>query len=758
MSNFEESNRRFLFWTIYYLDVFASLQLGIPRLIKDYEIECAFPLAERDGPTPSKDNQAISPNTVKLEGQVTQFSLAIIRFSKILGSILDRIFERNMAESVTQSVALIYENALDNWRSCLPSQYVFKLDVNGSINLSEAVPKTTVEFEKMVLIFLYFMARCVIDLPIFATTALSHGSPTDSNSSGGRYSSSYVSLQQATNTMLHAYKAISGRYVALPINLAKSITRFSLISVQGSLDYIKGGSLYIDNKNLLLGIIQSLEADRKLDLPGAISWDSLRLLDLTINLFLHGVNVKPQKLDKILEKRLNYYNKLMGEQQVKNFNLDPLKVIEESDSSQAEEAVPEKVENNLNRSTLPSTHKDERDVYHSEGPLTKKVKSTNEGNLLPESIPKNENLFSPELTQTAFAEAIQLDPVLNQNFFQLSGQNLGGFFTNGEDMNMRHTISKLGNSEVTNDGYDTNRGNAELGTKDTTNNESSNIRSSSKRINSLSNFDKMLKAPSWADFFSGLQSVLPPSNNFGSVPPGVADNSGQLSTRGTTLTNQSNDAKNNSLLNMLMLMNSEGVSQQYGGQFGKGSNVYDMTDPTSNLGYPKGSFGDNIMLGGHTSDFNSNAVTGDFFNPAADYGHVVDASLGLAPLLIAEEGGRQYSDQAVRRDPMPNLGQGEAGYMGPSSVGSYSRNEPSNPAITNTDDQGEDADNNESGLMMDAPRRFGSGSNLTPPPGSYSSADSDGRRESHNDIHYSYARRNKNTGAIVDLYNWQNSK
>ena len=760
VSSFEESNRRFLFWTIYYLDVFASLQLGIPRLIKDYEIECALPLAEKGSNTTSNDNQAASPNTVKLEGQVTHFSLALLRFSKILGSIMDRIFERNMAESATESMALIYENALDNWRSSLPSQYLFKLDVNGSIDLSEAAPKTTVEFEKMVLVFLYFLARCVIHLPIFATTALSHGSPADSNSSSGnKYSSSYVSLQQATNTMLHAYRAISGRYVALPINLAKSITRFSLISLQGSLDYIKGGSLYIDNKNLLLGVIQNLEADRKLDLPGAISWDSLRLFDLTVTLFLHGVNVKPQKLNKILEKRLNYYNKLMGEQPTKNFDLDPLKVIEESDSSQAEEAVPAKVENDLNRDMSPPTHKDERDVHHSEGPLTKKLKTKHEGHLPLESIPpKNENVVSPELTQTVFAEAMQLDPVVNQNLLQPGGQNPGGFFTNGEDMNMRHTISKSSNTEAANNTYASNRGNATLGTTDTGNNVGSNTKSNSKHINSVSNFDRIVNVPSWADFFSGLQSVLPPSNNFGSVPPGVADNSGQLSTRDTTLTNQSNNANNNSLLNMFMLMNGENVSQQYGGQFGKGSNVYGMADPTSNGGYPVVSFGDNVISGSHMSDFNLNAMTSDFFNPVTDFGHVVDASLGLAPLLIAEEGGVEHSDQMAQGDTMLNLGQEEASYMGPSGIGDYSRNNLNNRVITDTGDQGNGVGNNEPGLMIEAPRRFGSGNNLTPPPGSYSNTDGDGQQESQNDIHYSYARRNKNTGAIVDLYNWQNSK
>ena len=44
LQKFEQSERRLLFWAIYYVDVFASLQLGVPRLLKDFDIECALPI------------------------------------------------------------------------------------------------------------------------------------------------------------------------------------------------------------------------------------------------------------------------------------------------------------------------------------------------------------------------------------------------------------------------------------------------------------------------------------------------------------------------------------------------------------------------------------------------------------------------------------------------------------------------------------------------------------------------------------------
>ena len=192
MNKLDQSNRRILFWTIYSLDALSSLQLGVPRLLKDYEIECALPITMED--------KERDKTKIKLEGTVSPFSLAIFRFSKILGNILDMIFKRNMTESMTKSVSLIHENALDQWRYDLPEDLTFKLNIQGSIDLNVMHQGNSTPGKKnLILMFFYFFAVSMIHLPVVAARPLDV-----KNAMPDRSSSSYIA--PVSYTHLDVYK------------------------------------------------------------------------------------------------------------------------------------------------------------------------------------------------------------------------------------------------------------------------------------------------------------------------------------------------------------------------------------------------------------------------------------------------------------------------------------------------------------------------------------------------------------------------
>ncbi|AGO10335.1 AaceriABL121Cp [[Ashbya] aceris (nom. inval.)] len=319
VSKIQQGERRVLFWGVYYLDVFSSLQLGVPRLLKDHEIECALPVSSDD------DNHVnLAGQMIALEGKMSPFSLSIIRFSKVLGNVLDSIFKRGMTESMTKQVALVHENALDNWRHALPDNLRFQLDVNGTINMEDLNQlkrdylnkDTALKLSNVIFMALYFLAKIMIHLPVVATKPIiDKPQPVvDANTPGSqidRSSSSYVLLQQATNTFLNVLASVSTLYLPLPLNITRTKTRFGLVSARGSLEYTKGGALFQDNKNLLLDLLKDLETDKKLNMPGTISWHSLKLLDMAVNLILQPPNTKPEKQEKLLQKKINYYNKLI---------------------------------------------------------------------------------------------------------------------------------------------------------------------------------------------------------------------------------------------------------------------------------------------------------------------------------------------------------------------------------------------------------------------------------------------------------------
>lgn len=632
MNKREQGDRRVLFWGIYYLDVFSALQLGVPRLIKDFEIECALPVADNDDKKVSLAGQMI-----RLEGRVSKFSLAIIRFSKVLGNILDTIFKRGMTESITKKLALIHENALDNWRRGLPAEYRFELDVNGTINMDEFnklkhMNATVQNVENMVLLVFYFLAKCMIHLPVVATRRLpssedigdcsEEADAQRSKDDGGdsnlavRSSSSYVLLQQATNTMLNVLELLKAVYLPLPINLARTKARFALLSARGSLEYIKGGALFLDNKALLLDVIKGLEEDRKLEIPGIISWHSLKLLDMTINLLLQPPNTKVEKLDKLLKKKLNYYNRMMGCPIVRTASIK--REANSTGKNIAEDSLSKNQSNSSIEANIRATNLTPISSKSDGSPPEKKIKleddysepiNSTKGYNIPKPSGNTSRLDRPMVpisTQSAIAEALQLDPVLNSNI--LSDTDLAAFFSGNLSSVNGHGQPEMHLGNVTNSAatqLDMNRSNTDQKATLATLNKPQG-KQAVPPYGSTAGLDGLFRVPSNADFF--MDEYYPSGNS-------------QLNL--ALLNNSSNNHASN---------HGRNTSNQTMIDYGAKNTAWPSTSNGTGS-FPNMSF--NNLLG-YSEGINGNMNGG--MNPGNDsnvsgFNFAVDASLGLAPLL-----------------------------------------------------------------------------------------------------------------------------
>lgn len=608
MNKREQGDRRVLFWGIYYLDVFSALQLGVPRLLKDFEIECALPVADNDDKEFSLAGQKI-----RLEGHVSQFSLAIIRFAKVLGNILDTVFKRGMTESLSKKLALIHENALDNWRRGLPAELIFDIDVNGTINMDKfnemkQCNATVESMEQMVLLASYFLAKCMIHLPVVASRPLpsnedsnssctvkeDEGSDLSKDKSGEthmavRSSSSYVLLQQATNTMLNVLESLKSVYLPVPFNVARTKARFALLSARGSLEYIKGGALFLDNKALLLDIVKSIEKDRKLEIPGVISWHSLKLLDMTISLLLQPSNTKIEKLDKLLKKKLNYYSRMMGRPTLKSSSAG------QEIGGKRRECFDDKVswsgteENHRATNLTPISSK-------SDGsPAEKRIKLEDDSSdpitALTEK-PLNSRFSSsasqpvvPASTQTAIAEALHLDPVLNNNI--LSVTDLAAFFGGS-------TSAEANNNHFSQQ----NQAHIDAGQNHKTTSDPTHKKLGTS--GSRNGVEGLFRVPSNADFLMDECYPSGPSHTNLSLFNNVH---GRQGTMHMGLGHEKNSTAASAF-------NSTDTHHHSNGNF---ANLADFSD----------------KLAGNPITFTNSGNV----NSASDFNFAVDASLGLAPLL-----------------------------------------------------------------------------------------------------------------------------
>ncbi|CAI4048889.1 DNA-binding transcription factor CAT8 SKDI_13G4110 [Saccharomyces kudriavzevii IFO 1802] len=709
LQKFEQSERRLLFWAIYYVDVFASLQLGVPRLLKDFDIECALPISDveyKDQLSMENEKMKNKAKKIQLQGQVSSFSLQIIRFAKILGNILDSIFKRGMMdERISSEVALVHENALDNWRNQLPEMYYFKITVNGTVNLDEIrannsrdietpfETKDIILFEKKILLLFYFLAKSMIHLPVIATKPLSKNVDNvmkkkqsmfnndskgtnnhdhmavdvDMTSPAIRTSSSYIILQQATNATLTIFQSINWMYLPLPLNVSRTLVRFSLLCARGSLEYTKGGALFLDNKNLLLDTIKDIENDRLLELPGIASWHTLKLFDMTINLLLKAPNVKVERLDKFLEKKLNYYNRLMGLPLATTTSLKPLFGFQSKNSP---ETKPRK--STVKRETPDNDYLYGNDTNNNNNPETDQPRTANVGNTnkrLKYAKDTRQSVDKDGIAKAQDASNFHHDnkktmSASNLFPFSFSNTDLTALFAHPEEPNCADSNSNNLNdcNKSSTDAADANIGNLSflnmapfLQADNVTTNQNAVC---DKTIHK----DAIFSLPSNLDLMKNNMDSKPEKKNSIIKQNPKSSSNSQLQHRDKDVNIESNNPpfnskSNYSLTKLMRLLNSDNsfssisinnflyqndqnsAAQDTGTNNRAGSNTGSNFKPASSASNEsQSSITGNAKHGMDNCDFNDFGNFNNFMTnvnySGVDYDYIVDASLGLAPLLV----------------------------------------------------------------------------------------------------------------------------
>ena len=306
--NFMQGERRILFWCIYCLDTYCSLNLGVPRLMKDYEIECAMPFSGKgnEGDLENSEEEEDNVNILivnntelTIVGKVSKMALSVMLFCKVLASILDSIYSRFDNGEDAYRKALQKDRLLDCWRRELPADLKFDVDVSG-LSLSNIETKyyqgsvwENCNTQQLTLIYLYYHAKILIYLPIISKYGNHHNvglSQKDQLNKGEGDTTTVVStmslIQQSSSQILQVMKSSATSYsssvLPIPINMAREQALLTMLVAKGTLDYIKGGPLYNNLRQLLLDSVARIANDAKYDTPDCLNKNSVKLLELSI--------------------------------------------------------------------------------------------------------------------------------------------------------------------------------------------------------------------------------------------------------------------------------------------------------------------------------------------------------------------------------------------------------------------------------------------------------------------------------------------
>ncbi|GMM32222.1 DNA-binding transcription factor [Martiniozyma asiatica (nom. inval.)] len=295
VSKLQQGERRILFWCIYTLDSFSAFILGVPRLLKDYEIECALPSSSssssNSSSSPSNNDKDSDINLItfrnntqlSLVGKVCDSALGIMRYAKVLGTIVDTIFKRNTGMKqahVNESTCLLMEDMLDNWMRQLPETIAFDVHHNISQNSFE-----NYNISQLTLMYLYYQAKALIYMPLLTHT------PSKNANLNSKGSPAFINIQNSTTNLLTITKTLNSSkfkyfFLPLPMNISRQKARFALLAARNSLEYTRGGALFQEAKLLLNSILMELKIETKMGLLGCLSENSVSCLDNAVDAIL----------------------------------------------------------------------------------------------------------------------------------------------------------------------------------------------------------------------------------------------------------------------------------------------------------------------------------------------------------------------------------------------------------------------------------------------------------------------------------------
>lgn len=299
---FMQAERRISFWCVYCLDVYSSLVLGLPRLLKDYEIECSMPFSEGNSEKSSNSKSVLIINNTRLTifGKVSPSALSFMQYCKVLGGIIDSVFSRSK-ERDERDKASFQDGILDCWRRDLPKALKFNIDVNGfslkTGSSSQVTDWSCFSHGQILAIYLYYHAKILIYLPILSkygnhcNVGLSEKDQLEQNQPNRRDLVTSISMiQQSCMLILEllASLSVSLQFLPIPLNISREQARFSLLVAKGSMDYIKGGVLHQNLKNVLSETLRILSFETKCEMPGALSNHCAKLVDLSIDRILNS--------------------------------------------------------------------------------------------------------------------------------------------------------------------------------------------------------------------------------------------------------------------------------------------------------------------------------------------------------------------------------------------------------------------------------------------------------------------------------------
>ncbi|KAJ2970259.1 hypothetical protein NQ176_g8273 [Zarea fungicola] len=255
--------RKKVFWTLYTVDCFSAATLGLPKLLREDDLQVEYPSDTDDEYVTEKGFQPTLP------GEHTRLSsaLALFRATRILARVLEKNYPSATTYDLSLQQMVNLESELDGWYEALPAHL--------KLRFAQDKPSTDVTGSRSPLLALaYYYIRTLIYRPAIGSGL------------GSRAAPALMSIAESSKHLFQISELLEERNLSFSFCLNKgdmlSISALTLLFQV--VDLKSDSKLARDNQRLVNSVVRAVERLRS---PGCV--DLRRIASKLLGIQVAGI-------------------------------------------------------------------------------------------------------------------------------------------------------------------------------------------------------------------------------------------------------------------------------------------------------------------------------------------------------------------------------------------------------------------------------------------------------------------------------------
>ncbi|OPB37079.1 Zn2Cys6 transcriptional regulator [Trichoderma guizhouense] len=250
--------RKKVFWTLYALDTMTAAITGLPKLLKEEDVQAEYPSDTDDEYVTEKGFQPTLP------GEYTRISsaLALFRATRILARVLDKVYPAAASYDLSLQQISAFEAELDGWYDDLPAHL--------RLNFAHGKPSTDVTGSRSPLLALtYYYIRTLIYRPVVGSNL------------GPKAAPALISISESSKHIIQISQLLEERSMSFSfcMNKCDLLAVCALTLLYQAIDLKRDSKLLREDERLVNDVLQTL---RKNQSPGFVDLERAASVLITV--------------------------------------------------------------------------------------------------------------------------------------------------------------------------------------------------------------------------------------------------------------------------------------------------------------------------------------------------------------------------------------------------------------------------------------------------------------------------------------------